>query len=285
MNKTPIFFMGNKEKLIKKGLIEKFPKSINTFYDVFGGSGIVSLNIVADKIVYNDIDKNIISLIQYFRDESPQNILNNVNENISKYKLPTFSTDTRKFKGDRDIYKLAYNTLRDDYNSTRNPLLLYTLNIFSNSHMLRYNSKGDFNMPFGNGYLTEQCVENILNNKYNRINNIYNFDFRNFKNIEFEDNDFIYLDPPYFNTTATYNENGGWTEKDEDDLYGLCEYLNSKGIKFAISNVFFNKGIKNEKLINWVSKNNFNVFHFDDFTYCSCGKGSSNTDEVLIMNY
>jgi len=29
--KSPIFYMGNKKKLINKGLIELFPKNINTF--------------------------------------------------------------------------------------------------------------------------------------------------------------------------------------------------------------------------------------------------------------
>ena len=98
-------------------------------------------------------------------------------------------------------------------------------------------------------------------------------------------NDFVYLDPPYFNTTATYNENGGWSENDENDLYKFCEELNSNNIKFAMSNVFENKGIKNNKLIEWVEKNNFNVYTFDKFTYCACGKGNSNAKEVLITNY
>lgn len=285
MNNTPIFFMWNKDKLIKKGLIDKFPKGINTFYDLFGGSGIVSINVEAKKVIYNDIDKNIISLIEYFRNKEANNILQEVNNYIFKYELPTFSTDARKFKGDREIYKESYNRLRSNYNLKRDPSLLYVLNIFSNSHMLRYNSSGDFNMPFGNGYLTEQCINNILNNKYNKINEIHNCDFRYFKNIEFNQDDFVYLDPPYFNTTATYNENGGWTEKDEDDLYELCETLNYKHIKFAMSNVFYNKNKENTRLIEWVNKNNFKVLNFDDFTYCSCGKGNSNTVEVLITNY
>ena len=98
-------------------------------------------------------------------------------------------------------------------------------------------------------------------------------------------NDFVYLDPPYLNTTATYNENNGWNEKDEDDLYNLCEELHSKGIKFGLSNVFENKGIKNDKLINWCEKNNWNVYTFDKFTYMACGKGNSNAKEVFITNY
>lgn len=41
---SPIFYMGNKRRLIKKGLIDLFPKDINTFVDVFAGSAVVSMN-------------------------------------------------------------------------------------------------------------------------------------------------------------------------------------------------------------------------------------------------
>ena len=42
--------MGNKKKLINKGLIDLFPKDINTFYDLFAGSAVVSLNTDAKKL-------------------------------------------------------------------------------------------------------------------------------------------------------------------------------------------------------------------------------------------
>ena len=102
---------------------------------------------------------------------------------------------------------------------------------------------------------------------------------------ELNENDFVYCDPPYLNTTATYNENGGWTEKDEEDLYSLCEELDKRNIKFGISNVFSNKGKKNEKLIKWCEDNNWNVYRFDKVSYSACGKGNSNATEVFICNY
>ena len=68
-------------------------------------------------------------------------------------------------------------------------------------------------------------------------------------------------------------------------MYKLCENLHKKGIKFGLSNVFENKGIKNDKLINWCEKNNWNVHTFDKFTYMACGKGNSNAKEVFITNY
>lgn len=287
MKKSPIFYMGNKERLVKKGLIDLFPQNIYTFYDVFCGSGIVALNSNAMYYELNDLDINTIDLIQMFcyYENEPLRLIVDVNNVIEKYNLPKFSTDTRKFKGDREIYKNNFNKLREDYNNTKDVLLLYVLNIFSNSHMLRFNSDNKFNMPFGNGYFTEETQKRILDNIYYKVTYLSHKDFREYYNTKYEENDFVYLDPPYIGTTATYNENGGWTDKDDKDLMKFCEFLNDIGVKFAMSNVFYNKGIENSKLIEWTIKNNFKVHKFNNFTYCACGKGNSNTLEVLIMNY
>lgn len=285
MIKSPIFYMGNKERLIKKGLIELFPNNINTFIDLFCGSGVVSLNVNAKNKILIDNDINIINLINYFKNNNPNNVIKDVEEIINNYQLPTFSTDARKFKGDRNIFKEKYNILKNDYNNSKSIKLLYVLNIFSNSHMLRFNSRGEFNMPFGNGYFTDKCKENILNNTYNELTTLINSDFRDINIDLLKKDDFIYLDPPYLNTDATYNENKGWSINDENDLYKICEKLNNKGIKFGLSNVFQNKGIENKKIIQWCEDNDWNVYLFDKFTYCACGKGNADSKEVFITNY
>ena len=87
----------------------------------------------------------------------------------------------------------------------------------------------------------------------------------------------------YFNTTATYNENGGWNIGDENALYNICEKLSERRIKWGMSNIFENKNIINEKLIKWCNDNNLNIYTFDKFTYMACGKGNSNAKEVSDM--
>ena len=47
--------------------------------------------------------------------------------------------------------------------------------------------------------------------------------FRNFDVSKLGNSDFVYVDPPYLITCATYNEQGGWTEKDEKDLLVFLE--------------------------------------------------------------
>lgn len=290
MKISPIFYMGNKKKLIKKGLIELFPKDINTMVDLFAGSSIVSMNTLANKYVISDTDVNLVSLYKLFKDKGSDTIINHINNRIDEYGLARERTKRNEFKDKEkiELYKQAYMNFRKHYNENKNTLDFYTLMFYSFSQQFRFNNKGDFNMPCGNDCFSETNKEYILNgcNFFNQPNvHIFNNDFRLLKVNKLNENDFVYLDPPYLNTTAVYNENGGWTEQDEDDLYALCERLNEANIKFGLSNVFENKGVKNEKLMNWCNKHNWNVYTFDKFTYMACGKGNSNAKEVFITNY
>ena len=284
--------MGNKKKLINKGLIDLFPKDINTFYDLFAGSAIVSMNVEANKYFVNDIDYHLYELYAMFKVFSDDVIIRHIEDRIDEYGLARERTKRNEYKDKEKIeqYKAAYMKLRTEYNKYQgaNVLDFYTLMFYSFSQQFRFNSKGDFNMPCGNDCFSDKNREYISNGtKFFKRDNvkINNGDFKKLCVEELNKDDFVYLDPPYFNTTATYNENNGWSEKDEATLYSLCERLNENKIKFGISNVFENKNTKNQKLIDWCDKNKWNVYTFDKFTYMACGKGNSNAKEVFITNY
>ena len=290
MKISPIFYMGNKKKLIKKGLIDLFPKNIDTMVELFGGSAIVSINSNANKYIISDIDNNLVSLYKLFKYKDSDTIINHINSRIDEYGLARERTKRNEFKDKEkiELYKQAYMNFRGHYNKDKNVLDFYTLMFYSFSQQFRFNNKGDFNMPCGNDCFSKLNEEYIKNgcDFFGRDNVcIGQADFRGLNIDNLGDNDFVYLDPPYLNTTATYNENNGWNEKDEDDLYNLCEELHSKGIKFGLSNVFENKGNKNDKLIKWCEDNNWNVYVFNKFSYTACGKGNSNAKEVFITNY
>ena len=284
--------MGNKKKLINKGLIDLFPKDINTFYDLFAGSAIVSMNVEANKYFVNDIDYHLYELYAMFKVFSDDVIIRHIEDRIDEYGLARERTKRNEYKDKEKIeqYKAAYMKLRTEYNKYQgaNVLDFYTLMFYSFSQQFRFNSKGDFNMPCGNDCFSDKNREYISNGtKFFKRDNvkINNGDFQKLCVEELNKDDFVYLDPPYFNTTATYNENNGWSEDDENTLYSLCERLNENEIKFGISNVFENKNTKNQKLIDWCNKNRWNVYTFDKFTYMACGKGNSNAKEVFITNY
>ena len=290
MKISPIFYMGNKKKLINKGLIELFPKNISMFVDLFTGSGVVSMNTEASKYIINDIDTNLIDLYNMFKFTEADTIIEHIESRIEEYGLAKERTKRNEFKDKEKIeqYKKAYMSLRSDYNKNKTVLDFYTLMFYSFSQQFRFNNKGEFNMPCGNDCFSDKNKEYIRDGRnFFKSDNVIitNNDFRKLKISKLDNNSFVYLDPPYLDTTATYNENGGWTIKDEQDLYSICEELDNNGIKFGMSNVFINKGKTNDKLIEWCNKNKWDVYTFDKFTYMACGKGNSNAKEVFIKNY
>ena len=179
--------------------------------------------------------------------KSTDEIVNEVEEIISKYEL--YRTN-----------KCGYLKLRQDYNLNKSPILLLVLCFFSFNHQIRFNNKLEFNMPFGgssNSY-NESLKNNLIASK-NRINErSIKFVSDDFENIRITNDCFVYADQPYLITTGTYNESrndmSGWSEEDDARLFSYLDELNSRGIKFAMSNVFSNKGRTNHLLIDW-SKN------------------------------
>ena len=102
-----------------------------------------------------------------------------------------------------------------------------------------------------------------------------------------KDSDFVYCDPPYLITCASYNEHEGWNEEKERKLLSLLDELNDKGVKFALSNVLENKGKENLILKEWAKK--YNIHHlnhsYNNCNYHAKDKSKNSTDEVLITNY
>lgn len=287
---SPIFYMGNKKRLLKKGMAELFPPNIATFYDLFGGSGVVSLNVKANKYVLNELDTYIYNLYLTLKDYNPNEIVEHINNRIIEYDLPTKSTNSvSTSKEEREHYKANYMRFRSNYNTDKNPLDLFVLMNYCLSQTMRFNQKGDFNMPFGNNRFIEEKHKQYYMDFHEMVNNrnvtVSNRSFEDFDIYMFQENDFVYLDPPYTGTTATYNENGKWNEEKDVKLMRCCEELSKKGIKFAMSNAFENKEVKNNVLIDWCVNNKLNVYTFDKFSYHAYGRGDATTKEVLITNY
>jgi len=176
-----------------------------------------------------------------------------------------------------------------DKESVEYYILLYTLIIFAFNHQIRFNSKNEFNIPVGK----RDFNKSIRNNLVNFIKRLETIDiefvctdFLNYDYSKLDKDDFLYADPPYLITCATYNEQNSWTETDEINLLNLLDSLNSKGIRFALSNVLENKGKSNDILKKWSKK--YNV-HYLNYNYNNSNyqiKDKTNKSvEVLITNY
>ncbi len=116
-----------------------------------------------------------------------------------------------------------------------------------------------------------------------------NLQCEHFKNVDFTQYDFIYLDPPYFNSGAIYNTKGfgGQTWSVQDDI-NLFNKLDNAHVPFALSNLIQHKSATNTKLLEWVNDNNYKM-HIIGSDYNSCiyttRIPNEPTVEVCITNY
>lgn len=294
--RSPFFYVGDKYKLVPQ-LKENFPKSIDRFIEPFCGGGSVFLNTDANQYLLNDIDSYLIKLHKFLIESSsqPQVFWNELKLNIEKYNL------SATFMG-RDIpkeyrkefvktyfakyNKEAYIKMRSDFNENKDDMmLLYMLLIYGFNRMLRFNSKGDFNLPVGNVDFNQNVVA-ALDSYFEYVADkdieLFNMDFQDFiEKIQPTPNDLVYLDPPYLITFSEYNKL--WNEDSEIRLIDYLDELDSRGIRFAVSNVLWHRKRYNGTFNEWAQKYNVvkiksNYISFNDNT-------EKDTYEVLVKNY
>lgn len=297
--KSCINYTGGKFKLLPQ-IIPLIPDNINTFWDIFCGGCNVGINIEADFIRFNDKMIQLIELYKVLQSIDINEALNIISKVIEEYSLSdTYINGYNKYscnssKGLAEYNKNGYIKLREDYNKgnieiiTKN-IMLYVLSVYGFNNQLRFNKKGNYNIPVGKRDFNKQVRNNFINfvNKINNSNIFFeNKDFRNINYNEISSTDFVYADPPYLITTASYNEQGGWTTTDEKDLLNILDSLNNRGIKFALSNVLESKGEKNEILLEWSKKYNVHNlnFNYNNSNYQKKNKNNKSM-EVLITNY
>ena len=295
--RSPLFYVGDKYKLYPK-IRKYFPKTINRFIEPFTGGGSVFLNVNANEYLLNDIDTNVINIHRFLieQSENPKAFFDSVFEVIQEYNLShSYIKDIvpQELKDEwiKTYYakfnKQGFDKLKNDYNSSneKSVLHLYLLLIFGFNRMLRFNSKGEYNLPVGNVDFNKNTE--VALNDYFRLTKQKNIQFHNldfldfFKQIDFQEDDFVYLDPPYLITFSEYNKL--WNEETERRLLDFLEWLDTQNVKFAVSNVSHYKGKVNQQFSEWsIQHNSFDI----KSNYISYHDNSKKEfKEVLITNY
>lgn len=299
--KTPLNYTGNKFKILPD-LIKYFPRDIKdrTLIDLFSGGATVGINSQAQTIICNDIQKPVIRLFNLLKKYEIEEILDNIYLIIKQYNLSDTSNNSYKYYncdssiGVGSFNKDNYNKLKHDYNimneSEKKDYIFFVLIVFSFNNQIRFNSKNEFNLPVGKRDFNNNIKNNLIKTvnilKQKNIDFICN-DFRNIDVAHYK-KAFVYCDPPYILSTATYNENGNWTSKDELDLLNYLENVNKLDIPFMLSNVLEHKGKKHDLLLDWIRTNEFNIIHLNNsYSNSSYNKKDKScyTDEVIITNF
>ena len=306
MIQSPLNYTGGKFKLLPQ-ILPLFPKDIDVFVDLFCGGCNVGINIESNRVIYNDLNENLLYLYNTFKNLDKESVLDWIYEIIEKYNLSLVSENSYDYygcessKGLGDYNRDKFLKLRADFNERHAKgnfdyyyyVMLYVIIVYAFNNQIRFNSNGEFNLPVGkrdfNKKMEQKLVEFI--DRIQAQNCTFTCcDFREFDTSTLTPQDFVYVDPPYLITCATYNEQGGWDEATEKDLLAFLDELHSKHIRFALSNVLRSKGKENKILIEWLEKNTGKYtaiplnYSYSNSNYHTKDKKSV-SEEVLIINY
>jgi len=160
----------------------------------------------------------------------------------------------------------------------------YFIREYCYGSMFRYNSKGEFNIPYGgisyNKKDFKRKVDNLFKEDIGSLflnTTLYNLDFEEFfNNINLNEKDFIFLDPPYDSDFSDYESK----VFDQNDQKRLASFLYFTKAKFILI-------IKLTKLI-WDLYNNkkkIKIIDFDkQYTYNVRSRNNRDVTHLIITN-
>lgn len=237
MNKPFLKWAGNKFRVLPH-LIPHIgdPKR---YIEPFGGSLSVALNISADEYILNDINKDLYCLYT----------------NVDK----EFVGECRELFTDDNNTRERYLELRKEFNSEQDCRKRAKLFLYLNKHafngLSRYNSKGEYNVPYGKenkdsktgrivktkAHFPEQELNYFRDVFSNRKVEFFNTSFSDealYKNVS--SGDVVYFDPPYIPVSDTANftdyATEGFSYEQQVQLAELAESLANRGAKVIVSN-------------------------------------------------
>ena len=290
--RSPLFYVGDKRKLMSQ-IMTYFPNHIDRLIEPFVGGGSVFMNVDADGFLLNDLNYIVIqihSMLSSYCDRK-DDFFREVFSLINKYGLTSrflgIPQEHGKSSDCKDVNREAYNRMKIDFNSggKKDIMLLYLLIIYGFNHMIRFNKKGDFNLPVGNLDFNEN-VYNALNDYFAQTETKqpqwHSQDYSAFlAEIDFRKDDLVYLDPPYLISSSEYNKM--WNEECERNLIREMDRLDAMGMRFAVSNAITYRGKKNDIFGDWAKKYNIHPISSNYISYWDNTRKESG--EVLVTNY
>lgn len=201
--KPIIKYRGGKSKEIPQ-LIQHIPNFKGRYIEPFFGGGAMFFYLERKNAIINDINSKLIDFYKGVQSKFPtvKAELSEIQEvykaNRAAYEeLKKLHPDNRVLDNNEELYY----TIRDMYNGLTESrysaaTLYYFINKTAYSGMIRFNAKGEFNVPYGRyknfntALLTEHHHQLLAETE------IHNEDYKKIFDIAQPD-DFIFLDPPY----------------------------------------------------------------------------------------
>ena len=296
---SPLCYTGNKTRLLP--LIDHVLKDVeyHSFFDLFGGSGVVGLAQDSEVVFYNDADKYISQLLSVIQESKLDKMIKRIEFLVAEYNLT--KDDKQAYLNFRECFNsMGYKLLDDNMYKIRfmANMVLLVLCFYSFNHFITFNKQGKFTTPAGThrssynksikqkliDFKTRMDSKNLLitNGDFERV-----IDTRISSVREDLSNDMFFFDPPYILADSQYNRTYGnkWDIDDEERLYSVCDKINKLGGRFILTNLVESKGQKNSLLLTFSKK--YNTMDTNvDFGGCNYQRSNKKTDkEILVKNF
>ncbi|MBP3777454.1 MAG: DNA adenine methylase, partial [Prevotella sp.] len=233
-----IKYRGGKSKEINN-FIEFIPNQYDRYIEPFAGGAALFFYLAPNAALINDINSRLVNFYSAVREnfDSLKAELTRLEltyrSNQMEYEQIKMKDKSRHVENKNEA---LYYLLRDMYNGIiekkyLDATLYYFINKTSYSGMLRFNSKGEFNVPFGryknfNTQLVSEEHSELL-----KRTEITNEDYSEIFN-RCTVNDFVFLDPPYDCIFTDYGniEQNGFTEDNHRRLAQDFRNLGSRSL-------------------------------------------------------
>lgn len=266
-------WVGGKRQLLD-AIIPLLPDHFSTYVEPFVGGGALLFEIQPKKAIVNDLNHELINLYKVIKDK-PNELLLLLEEhelnNSEEYFYQIRALDRSE----------SYDEMSDIEKAAR---IIY-LNKTCYNGLFRVNQSGQFNSPYGkyknpnivNKPVVLAMANYFQNNNITLLNGDYKIALKKLRK-----GAFVYFDPPYMPISSSssftgYTENG-FDKKQQIELKRECDKLNSKGIKFLLSNSdhpFIRELYKDYEIITVKAKRSIN----------SNSNKRGEINEVLVRNY
>lgn len=220
--KPLIKYRGGKSKEIPH-IISQMPRFTGRYIEPFFGGGALYFYLEPKKAIINDINSKLIDFYKGVQ-QNYSVLRKELDEVESIYCSNRKEFEARKALSPNerveDKNEELYYSMRDMFNGLSekkysDALLYFFINKTAYSGMIRYNAKGEFNVPFGryqniNTALVTKAHSNLLSSA-----EIYNLDYSRIFEMA-NDDDFFFLDPPYdcvFSDYGNEEYKGGFSDE------------------------------------------------------------------------
>ncbi len=250
---------------------EKFDPLKNNYFEPFVGGGAVFFDLMPEKAYLSDLNKELV-----------------ITYNVIKNNLNLLVKSLKKHKNTKEHFLKMRSKKIDKLTDIEIASRFIYLNRTCFNGLYRVNSKGEFNVPFGQNKNPLICDEKNLEKVSKALQNveIKNEDYKNVLRYA-KKGDFVYFDPPYYPVSKTSSFTAytkkSFLEKEQIELRDTFVELTKRGCFVMLSNSdtpFINKiysDIKSRKIrISKVYANR---------AVNSKASGRGKITEVLITNY